>query len=121
MIYGEDDSVFKIFCSERAIEAHCQGFFGNEPLSEFTQGAAFARARLRQTFRFLDSGQGLFMGWMVAQLFFRRVNGIRQRVPHQHQTDNHGKHARAEAATWMSVGKRREFAAGCKNVRVETV
>src|SRR6266849_10782000 len=34
VIYGENDSVFKIFCSERAVQPHRQRFFGYEPFSK---------------------------------------------------------------------------------------
>src|SRR6266478_7018908 len=61
------------------------------------------------------------MGRMIAELFLCCVNGVRQGVALEQQTDNDGKDARAEAAAWMPVGNCSEFAAGCKNVRVETV
>ena len=80
VIYGENDSVFKIFCAERAIEPYRKSFLGHEPFSKLTQTAALARARYRQAFGFFDCGQGLLMGWMFAELFLGRVNGVRERV-----------------------------------------
>src|SRR5713101_1410654 len=61
VIYREDDSVFEISSAQRAIEPHRQSLLGHEPFPKLTQRAAFARARLRQAFRFLDGGQGLLM------------------------------------------------------------
>src|SRR5207245_10951670 len=54
VIYGEDDSVFKIFCSERAIDAHRQCFFVYEPFSKLTQRTPIAKAVLHDTFGFYN-------------------------------------------------------------------
>src|SRR5712691_724402 len=42
VIHSENNSVFKIFCSERAIDPHCQSFLGHEPFSELAQTTTFA-------------------------------------------------------------------------------
>src|SRR6266704_258835 len=117
VIHSENNSVFKIFCSERAIDPHCQSFLGHEPLSKFTQRTTFAGARLCQAFSFLDGGQSFLMGWMFAELFFCRVNGFGERLAHKRQADDDGKRPRAETAARMSVSDRGEIAAGCKDIR----
>src|SRR5216684_4264833 len=61
------------------------------------------------------------MGWMFAELFLCRVNGVLERAAHEQQADHDGKRAGAEAAARMSMGDGREIAAGCKDVRKQTV
>src|SRR5260370_32016663 len=66
VIYREDDGVFKIPGAERAVNSHCQGFFGDESFSKFAQRGACAGARLRQAFGFLDGSRSFLMGRMFA-------------------------------------------------------
>src|SRR5260370_16641545 len=61
------------------------------------------------------------MGWMFAELFLCRVNGVLERAAHEQQADHDGKRAGAEAAARMPMGDGREIAAGCKDVRKQTV
>src|SRR5260370_35178309 len=61
------------------------------------------------------------MGWMLAELFFCRVNGFGERLAHKRQADDDGKRPRAETAARMSVSDRGEIAAGCKDIRKQAV
>src|SRR5260370_2887727 len=61
------------------------------------------------------------MGWMLAELFFCRVNGFGERLAHKRQADDDGKRPRGEAAARMSVSDRGEIAAGCKDIRKQAV
>src|SRR6266849_7777288 len=61
------------------------------------------------------------MGWMFAELFLCRVNGVLERAAHKQQADHDGKRAGAEAAARMSMGDRREIVAGCKDARNQAV
>src|SRR6266849_2691410 len=61
------------------------------------------------------------MGWMSVEFFLSRVNGVLERVARKQQADHDGKRARGEAAARMPMGDGREIAAGCKDVRQQTV
>src|SRR6266852_3324080 len=61
------------------------------------------------------------MGWMSVEFFLSRVNSVLERVARKQQADHDGKRARGEAAARMPMGDGREIAAGCKDVRKQTV
>src|SRR5437667_5629020 len=100
----------------RAINSHRECFLGDETFSKFAEGTAFAGARLREAFGFLDGRQSFLIGWVLAKLVFGRVDGFGEWCAPEYQADHEGKCPRAERATRMSMSNGGKIAGSCKDI-----